>query len=50
MLFPFMFPQKSKSGYTLTVQAYDRDFFDPNDLIGEGKMDIFIPIEDVALT
>lgn len=50
LLFPFTYPKKTKDDYALTIQAFDKDFFNPDDLIGETRMNIEIPIEDVILT
>jgi len=33
----------------LSIQAYDRDFFKSNDIIGEGKINIKLALEDAAL-
>jgi hypothetical protein len=50
MKLPFSYPKKSKSEYEMTIQAYDRDFFKSNDIIGEARISLEIPFEDVALT
>jgi len=49
MLFPIAHPRK-KNDYALNIQAYDRDFFKSNDIIGEGKVDLKHAIEDSILT
>ncbi len=49
MLFDIKHPRK-KNDYWLNVQAYDRDFFKSNDIIGEAKVDLKQPIEDSILT
>jgi len=40
LLFKFHPPAKSSEDYKLKVQAYDRDFFKSNDLIGEAVIDL----------
>lgn len=42
-----VFPRKD---YNLTLQAYDRDFFKSNDIIGSCRLDLKQAFEDVALT
>lgn len=49
MLFDLKYPRK-KNDYALQIQAYDRDFFKSNDIIGEGKVELRQAIEDVILT
>jgi len=39
LLFDINYPRK-KNDYALQVQAYDRDFFKSNDIIGESKVDL----------
>jgi hypothetical protein len=39
MVFPLSYPRK-KNDYSLQLQAYDRDFFKSNDIIGETKVDL----------
>ena len=39
-----------RKDYNLTIQAYDRDFFKSNDIIGEGKINLKQVIEDCMLT
>jgi len=46
LLFDATYPQKE---YKLTVQAYDRDFFKSNDLIGEHYLDLSTMFEDTSL-
>ena len=36
--------------YRMTLQAYDRDFFKSNDIIGSTIFDLKQPFEDVSLT
>jgi hypothetical protein len=50
MLFNFEHPKKLKNQYDLTIQAFDRDFFKSNDIIGEARLNLFHLIEDCALT
>lgn len=45
--FPIEHPRKH---YRLTVQAYDRDFFKSNDIIGSNFIDLSQAIEDAELT
>lgn len=49
LIFDITHPRK-KNDYSLNVQAYDRDFFKSNDIIGEVKVDLKQAIEDVILT
>ena len=49
LIFDITHPRK-KNDYSLNVQAYDRDFFKSNDIIGEVKVDLRQAIEDVILT
>ena len=46
LLFKFNHPAKSDEDYKLKIQAYDRDFFKSNDLIGEGTIDLRPVIRD----
>ena len=46
LLFNLEHPAKSKEHYKLKVQAYDRDFFKSNDLIGEQSLDLQPVIRD----
>ena len=39
-----------KEDYNFTIQAYDRDFFKSNDIIGSFRMDLKQAFEDVELT
>lgn len=39
MIFDIQHPRK-KNDYSLNIQAYDRDFFKSNDIIGENKVDL----------
>lgn len=39
-----------RSDYRFTIQAYDRDFFKSNDMIGSSMIDLKKAFEDVALT
>lgn len=39
-----------RNNYRLTIQAYDRDFFKANDLIGSGYIDLRQAFEDIRLT
>ena len=50
MLLNFEHPKKLKNQYDLTIQAFDRDFFKSNDIIGECRLNLFHLIEDCALT
>lgn len=47
MLFNLKHPRKD---YTFTIQAFDRDFFKSNDIIGDTTIDLKLPILDAALT
>lgn len=49
MLFHIKHPRK-KNDYALNIQAFDRDFFKSNDIIGEGKVDLRQAIEDSILS
>lgn len=49
LLFDMKYPRK-KNDYDLQIQAYDRDFFKSNDIIGEAKVDLKHIFEDVILT
>ena len=40
LLFKFNHPARSNEDYKLKIQAYDRDFFKSNDLIGEYSLDL----------
>jgi len=42
-----VFPRKD---YRLTIQAFDRDFFKSNDIIGAASIDLKQAFEDVMLT
>ena len=46
MLFKFNHPAKSNELNKLKVQAYDRDFFKSNDLIGEQSLDLGPVVRD----
>ena len=46
LLYKFDHPAKSNEDYKLKIQAYDRDFFKSNDLIGEYSLDLKPIIED----
>ena len=46
LLFKFDHPAKSNEDYKLKIQAYDRDFFKSNDLIGEYVLDLKPIIQD----
>jgi hypothetical protein len=35
---------------TITIQAYDRDFFKSNDIIGEATFDLKYALEDTSLS
>lgn len=39
-----------RKDYRMTLQAYDRDFFKSNDIIGNTILDLKQPFEDVSLT
>ena len=47
LLFKEQFPRKD---YRLTLQAYDRDFFKSNDIIGSAMIDLKQVFEDVSIT
>ena len=47
LLFNVKHPRKD---YSLNIQAYDRDFFKSNDIIGEGKVNIKQAMEDCQVT
>ena len=40
----------TRKDFKFTLQCYDRDFFDGNDLIGENSLDLKKMLEDSALT
>ena len=46
LLFDIKHPRKD---YNLTLQAYDRDFFKSNDIIGEARINLSLAMEDAAL-
>ena len=50
LLFKFNHPAKSKEDYKLKIQAYDRDFFKSNDLIGEAEIDLEPLIRDSEIS
>ena len=50
VLYNFMAPALKDHEYTLTVQAWDRDFFASNDLIGEAQIDLKAIFDDVIET
>lgn len=47
MLFKLTHPRQD---YTLVVQAFDRDFFKPNEIIGSYNIDLKQAILDCSLT
>ena len=47
LLFNLKHPRKD---YTFTLQAYDRDFFKSNDIIGDTTIDLKLPIMDASLS
>lgn len=47
LIYKFTHPRKD---YTFTLQAYDRDFFKSNDIIGDMVLDLKEPITDCALS
>ena len=49
LLYDIEYPDK-KNGTILTVQAFDKDFFKANDLIGEAQIDLLPLFDDVSLT
>jgi Ca2+-dependent lipid-binding protein len=48
ILFNHDFPNKDQN-YTMTVQCYDRDLLDSNDLVGEYTIDLEPIFKDVEL-
>lgn len=47
LLFKEQYPRKD---YRMTLQAYDRDFFKSNDIIGSCMIDLKQAFEDVSIT
>lgn len=47
LLFNLKHPRKD---YTFTLQAYDRDFFKSNDIIGDTTIDLKLPVLDASLS
>ena len=47
LLFNLKHPRKD---YTFTLQAYDRDFFKSNDIIGEAVIDLKMAMQDASLS
>lgn len=50
ILFNVMAPTLKDHEYTVSVQAWDRDFFASNDLIGEAQIDLKAMFDDVIET
>jgi len=49
LLFKLKHPMKSDEDYKLKIQAYDRDFFKSNDLIGQFELDMKPVIKDAEI-
>ena len=46
----FKVNDKRKSGYTMSFQLYDKDFFSANEILGETTLNLDVAMEDTLLT